>query len=86
MQSLYCHSHHWGGEENGKKKAKLMGWDKGSLTEQQTKQTVTTTKAIRRIYKTTAKCTEQLSLPSAPCTPELRLTCPPASSHTQNRS
>jgi len=29
--------------ENGKKKAKLMGWDKGSLTKQQMKQTVTTT-------------------------------------------
>jgi len=28
-------------EENGKKKAKPVGWDKGSLTEQQSKQTVT---------------------------------------------
>jgi len=26
-----------GWEENGKKKAKLMGWDKGSLTQQQIK-------------------------------------------------
>jgi len=43
---------HWGGEENGKKKAKLVGWDKGSLTEQQRKRTVTTIILIRRIYKT----------------------------------
>jgi len=35
--SLYRPSSHWAGEEKGKKKAKLVGWDKGSLTEQQTK-------------------------------------------------
>jgi len=40
----------WGGEENGKKKAKLMGRDKDSLTEQQRKWTVTTIILIRRIY------------------------------------
>jgi len=51
-----CHLFpHWGAEENGKKKkAKLMGRDKGSLTEQQTKRRVTTIIPIRRIYKT--KC------------------------------
>jgi len=40
--SLYCHSPHWGGEEDWKKKTKLMGQGKGSLTEQQRKRTVTT--------------------------------------------
>jgi len=43
---------HWGGEENWKKKTKLMGPDQGSLTEQQRKQTVTTIILIRRKYKT----------------------------------
>jgi len=59
-----------------KKRQKLMGWDKGILTEQQTKGTVTTTILIRRIYKT-AKSTEQLSPPSAPHAPKLPLTSPP---------
>jgi len=36
---------------------KLVGWDKGSLTEQQTKGTVTTTIQIRRIHNTS--CTTQ---------------------------
>ena len=44
-------SSHWDGKEKGKKKAKLVGRDKGSLTEQQMKQTVTTIILIRRIYK-----------------------------------
>jgi len=39
----------WHGEENGKKKAKPMGRDKDSLTEEQRKQI--TTIWIRRIYK-----------------------------------
>jgi len=30
---LYCPSLCWVGGENGKKKAKLVGWEKGSLTE-----------------------------------------------------
>jgi len=44
----------WRGEwkETGKK---LVGWDKGSLTEQQTKRTVTATIQIRRTYKTNSK-------------------------------
>ena len=49
--SLYRSSPHWGGEKNGKKKAKLVGRDKGSLTEQQTK-LIETTILIERIYKT----------------------------------
>jgi len=37
----------------GRKRQKnLVGWDNGSLTEQQTKRTVTTTVPIRSIYKT----------------------------------
>ena len=65
---------HCGGEENGKKKAKLVGGNKDSLTEQQTKQTLTTITLIRRIYKTNPKCTEQLSPSEDPCAPDLRLT------------
>jgi len=34
---------------------KLVGWDKGSLTEQQTKGTVTTTIPIRRIHNTNSR-------------------------------
>jgi len=64
----------WGGEweEAGKK---LVGQDEGSLTEQQTKQTVTIKILIRKIYKT-AECTEQLSPPNAQHSPKLRLTSP----------
>jgi len=65
---LLCRlSPRWGGEENEKKKAKLMGQEKGSLTEQQRKRTVTTIILIKRIYKT-REHTEQLShcpMPSA---------------------
>jgi len=42
---------------------KLVGWDKGSLTEQQTKGTLTTTIQIRRIHNTNSR-TEPLSLPA----------------------
>jgi len=35
-----------------RKRQKLVGWDKGSLTEQQTEGTVTTTIQIRRKYDT----------------------------------
>jgi len=52
MRLLYCPSPFWGGGENGNKKAKLVVRDKGSLTEQQTKRTITTITLIRRIYKT----------------------------------
>jgi len=60
------------GRRMERKWQKLVGRDKGSLTEQQTKQTVTTI-LIRRIYKT-VKWTEQLSPPSAPRTPKLQPT------------
>jgi len=48
-------------EENGKKKAKFMGQDKGSLTEQQTKGTLTMTILIRRIYKTNSESVQSNS-------------------------
>ena len=69
----------WRGEENGKKKAKT-GWsDNGSLTEQQTKGTATTTIQISRTHKTnsrmhrvalTAHC---CALPSCDCLPAAQL-------------
>jgi len=40
---------------------KLVGWDKGSLTEQQTKGIVTTTIPIRRIHKTKQQSAESNS-------------------------
>jgi len=40
----------WDGK-NCKKKAKLMGWDKDSLTEQQKKRKITTMMLIKRIFK-----------------------------------
>jgi len=52
-----------------------VGQDEGSLTEQQTKQRVTTTILIRGIYQT-AKCTEQLSPPDDQRAPEPELTSP----------
>jgi len=56
MWLLYCPSPCWGREENQKKKAKLVDWDKDSLTAQQRKRMVTTIILVRvREY------TEQLS-------------------------
>jgi len=73
MWLLYCPSPQWGGEENGKKKGKLVGRDKGSLKEQQTKRTVATIILIGRITQNKQrKCTEQLSPSDALCAPELR--------------
>jgi len=43
------------GRRMERKKAKPVGWDKGSLTEQQTKQTVPITILIRRIHKTNSE-------------------------------
>jgi len=66
-----------GAEENGKKKRqKPVGWDKGSLTEQQTKGTVTTTIEIRRKHDKTDCTTEPLSQ----TTPPLHAPEPPESS------
>jgi len=56
-RSLYHPSPWWGGDDNWKKKAKLLGRDRDSLTEQQTNRTVTTAILIR-----TREYTEQLSL------------------------
>jgi len=65
----------WGGEwkEKGKK---LVGQDKGSLTEQQTEQTVTTKNWEGEYTKQTVKCTEQLSPPGALHAPKPPLTSP----------
>jgi len=51
MRSLYHPSPRWGRGDNWKKKTKLVGRDKDSLTEQQRKRTATTIILIRRIYK-----------------------------------
>jgi len=55
MQPLCCPSPSWGGEEMERNRQKLVGWDKGSLTEQQTKRTGTTTIQIRRIHNTNCR-------------------------------
>jgi len=57
MRLLCCPSPGRGWEENGKKKAKTggSGLDKGSLTEQQTKGTATTTIQIRTIHNTNGR-------------------------------
>jgi len=77
--SLYRPSPHLGWEENWKKKAKLVGRDKGSPTEQQRKKTVTTTILIR-IYKNNNTYRATVSLSNAPRAPKPSLTFPwPAS-------
>ena len=68
-----------------KRQNSWVGWDKGSLTEQQRKWTVTNRILIRRIYKT-REYTEQLSQPAAQCAPEQWLTSRLASSPTQNQT
>jgi len=63
-KEAHSHSHTpplwWVGEENPKKKAKLVGWDKDSLTQQQRKQTITTVVLIKIIHKA-REYTEQFS-------------------------
>ena len=54
-----------GGEENGKKKAKLVGQNKDSLTEQQRTQTLTAIILIERLYKTKGIHRATLSPPNA---------------------
>jgi len=62
-----------------RKQQKLMGWDMGSLTEQQTKGTVATTIQIRRIYNTNSGTHRATLTTVAARTPELRLpSCHPA--------
>jgi len=41
----------WEGEENRKEKAKLVGWDKNSLTEWQREKKITTTIPIKIIHR-----------------------------------
>jgi len=41
----------WGGEKNQKEKARLVGWDKNSLNEQQREKKRTTVILIKRIYR-----------------------------------
>ena len=50
----------------GRKRQKLVGRDKGSLTEQQTKGTVTTTIQIRRKHNTN-RTTQRAALPDCRC-------------------
>ena len=66
-RSLYCPSPRLGGEEIQKKKAKLVGLDKDSLTEQQRKRTVATTILTERIHKTKGIHSTALSPPDAQC-------------------
>jgi len=69
MWSIYRPFPRWGGEENRKKKAKLVGWDKDFLTEQRRKQTVIT--IISRIYKTREYAGQFSSCP----TPRILVSC-----------
>ena len=75
----------WSGEENGKKKAKLVVWDKGSLTEQLTKWTVTTITLIRKIYKTNSEM-HRATLTAQRATHSRTINLPPASSPTRNQA
>jgi len=52
---------------------KLVGRDKGSLTEQQTKGTVTTTIWIMRIHKTKQNSQSRSHRPLLPCAPKPRV-------------
>jgi len=80
MWLLYRPSPRWSGEQNGKKKAKLMGRDKGSLTAQQRKWSITTIIVIR-----TREYTAQLSRCQCPARSGAKTNLlPPASSPTQH--
>jgi len=59
------------GRRIGRKKAKLVGWDKESLTEQQTEKKITTIILIKRIYRVQFSHRPTLSLP-----PHSKLPCP----------
>jgi len=75
MLLLYYPSPQWGGEENGKEKAKLMGWDKDSLIERQRKRIVTPPPPIR-IHNNKGTHRATLSPPDAQGAPEPQLTSP----------
>jgi len=62
------------GEENQKEKAKLVGWDKNSLTERKREKKITTTILIKTIYRVQFfPCLMLSLLPSskAPCSSQL---------------
>jgi len=82
--SLYHPFPPWAGEENGKEKAKLMGWDKDWLTEQQRKQTVVTTIMLIREFTKTREYTVQSSHCLMPSAPPAAIHLPPSSSPTPN--
>ena len=65
MVALSPLSPRWGGENNWKKKANLVGQGKDSITEQQRKQTATTIILIKRIYKKKETHRATLSPPDA---------------------
>jgi len=71
------------GEEWKERGRKLVGRDKGSLTEQQTKGTVTTTIQKKGEYTKQTRRTEPLSRTAPPlCPPEPRVSSrPPAPPH-----
>ena len=85
-QSLYRPSPSWDGKKNGKKKAKLLGQNKGSLTEEQMKWTVTMIILIRRIYKTNSEM-QGATLPTqCPVCSQALIIFPPASCPAQNQA
>jgi len=52
MRLFYHPCPWWGEKENGKKKAKLVGRDKDSLTEQRGNRTLTVITPTKRIHET----------------------------------
>jgi len=50
----------WDGEKNQNEKAKLVGWDKNSLTEWRREKKITTVRVIKRIYN--MQCSHYLML------------------------
>jgi len=55
------------GRRMERKRQKLVGQDKGSLTEQQTKRTIKTTIQIRRTYKTNSEMYRAVLTACCPC-------------------
>jgi len=63
---------------------KLVGWDKGSLTEQQVKRTVTTKIQMRRIQKTKQNAESNSHCPHPLRTPKPQLPSRPPAPLSQN--
>jgi len=74
------------GEEWKEKGKKLMDRDKGSITQQQRKQTATTKKLIERIYKTNSRMHKATLTARHPARSQAAMNFPLASSLTQNRA